>query len=100
MCNYVDIKTGNCNINKKICPYVYFCNKIKSYKPNKAMPINCKIKQVNEIPKGFYKVCFERKGNLYISINGHIEIIPNPFNEIPLYVKAIKLKNGKWKIKI
>ena len=63
------------------------------------MPTNCKVKQQQEIPEGYYKVCFEKKGNLYIDFNGHIEIIPNPFNEIPLYVKATKMKNNKWRLK-
>lgn len=99
MCNYVNIEDGKCKITKDICPYLYFCNKIKSYKPNASMPSNCKIKQNFEVPNGYYKVCFERKGKLYVSIDGHIEIIPNPFDTVPLYVKATKLKTGKWRLK-
>ena len=63
------------------------------------MPMNCKVKQQAEIPEGYYKVCFEKRGNLYIDFNGHIEIISNPFDIVPLYVKATKLKNGKWRLK-
>ena len=99
MCNYVNIEEGKCKITKHICPYLYFCNKTKSYKPNASMPSNCKIKQNFELPNGCYKVCFERKGKLYVSIDGHIEIIPNPFDTVPLYVKATKLKTGKWRLK-
>ena len=99
MCNYVNIEEGKCKITKNICPYLYFCNKTKSYKPNASMPSNCKIKQNFELPNGCYKVCFERKGKLYVSIDGHIEIIPNPFDTVPLYVKATKLKTGKWRLK-
>lgn len=99
MCNYVNIEAGKCKITKNICPYLYFCNKTKSYKPNASMPSNCKIKQNFEVPNGCYKVCFERKGKLYVSIDGHIEIIPNPFDTVPLYVKATKLKTGKWRLK-
>lgn len=99
MCNYVNIEEGKCKITKNICPYLYFCNKTKSYKPNAFMPSNCKIKQNFEVPNGCYKVCFERKGKLYVSIDGHIEIIPNPFDTVPLYVKATKLKTGKWRLK-
>ena len=99
MCNYVNIEEGKCKITKNICPYLYFCNKTKSYKPNASMPSNCKLKQNFELPNGCYKVCFERKGKLYVSIDGHIEIIPNPFDTVPLYVKATKLKTGKWRLK-
>lgn len=99
MCNYVVIEEGKCKITKDICPYLYFCNKIKSYKPNSSIPLNCKVKQNFEIPNGYYKVCFEKKGDLYININGNVEIVQNPFDTIPPYVKATKLKNGKWKLK-
>lgn len=84
---------------QKNCPYMYYCNKEKRWKPMNNMPLNCKVKQIKSIPNGFYKVCFEKRGNLYIDFNGHIEIIPNPFDEVPLYVKATKLKTGKWKLK-
>ena len=63
------------------------------------MPENCKVKKDIEAPEGYYKVCFEKRGNLYVDMNGHVEIIPNPFDEVPIYVKAYKLKNGNWKIK-
>ena len=63
MCNYVNIEEDKCKITKNICPYLYFCNKTKSYKPNASMPSNCKIKQNFEVPNGCYKVCFERKGS-------------------------------------
>lgn len=63
------------------------------------MPTNCKVKKQQEIPEGYYRVCFEKRGNLYIDYNGHIEIIHNPFDSIPLFVKVIKLKSGKWRLK-
>ena len=63
------------------------------------MPENCKVKQNLEAPEGYYKVCFEKRGNLYVDMNGHVEIIKNPFNKVPTYVKAIKLKNGNWRLK-
>ena len=46
-----------------------------------------------------YQVCFERRGKLYIDVNGVIEIIQNPYDFTPLYVKMNKLKSGVWKIK-
>lgn len=63
------------------------------------MPENCKVKKKVATPDGYYKVCFEKRGRLYIDMNGHVEIIPNPFDDVPLYVKATKLKNGTWKLK-
>lgn len=99
MCEYSNLSNGQCDVTKQICPYLYFCNKKQIYKENSAMPLNCKIKEKVEIPKGYYKVCFERKGRLYIDVNNIIEIIENPYDFQPNYVKMAKLKNGKWKIK-
>lgn len=63
------------------------------------MPNVCKVKQRADIPEGYYKVCFAKRGNLYVNIDGVIRIIPNPFDEVPQFVKATKLKNGAWKVK-
>ena len=49
------------------------------------MPINCKVKENAEAPEGYYKVCFEKRGNLYIDVNGHIEIVKNPFDNVPFW---------------
>ena len=78
---------------------MYFCYKSNSWKPSKTMPLDCKIKQTAAIPKGYYYVRMERKGYLYIDIDGITYKILNPFDEIPLYVKATKLKNGRWRLK-
>lgn len=99
MCEYIDFLTGLCKIKNTNCPFVYFCTKAQKYKVLNSIPKNCKIKQDIKIPKGSYKVCFERKGKLYIDINGNIEIVPNPFEDVPLYVKAYKLKDGSWRLK-
>lgn len=99
MCEYSDIKNGQCEIIKDICPYLYFCNKKQTYKENLAMPTNCKIKQNVLIPKGYYKVCFERRGKLYIQVGDFVEIVPNPYDFVPVFVKMNKLKSGIWKIR-
>ena len=96
MCQY--LKENQCSLLNNVCPWSYYCNKDETWKFKKEGEY-CKIKLNADIPKGYYKVCFERKGNLYISINNQIQVIPNPFNEIPLYVKVYKLKNGQWKLK-
>lgn len=97
MCNYV--QNNQCRITKNNCPYMYYCNKAKSWIPLKNMPTNCKVKENFEIPKGYYKVRMERKGYLYIDIDNQTFKILNPFDEVPLYVKATKLKNGNWRLK-
>lgn len=99
MCEYISLANGKCYITKEQCPYAYFCNKIQSYKILQSMPKNCKQKQLANIPSNSYQVCFERNGKLYIDVEGFIEIIKNPFDYTPLFVKMTKLKSGKWKIK-
>ena len=98
MCNYI-VDNNQCSILNNNCPYVYFCTKKNKWIPTSTMPNNCKVKQNVEPPNGYHRVCFEKKGNLYVDFNGHIEIIPNPFDTVPLYVKAIKFKNGNWRLK-
>lgn len=98
MCNYIQDK-NKCSILNKQCPYVYFCNKKKEWMGMNNMLMNCKIKVQAEIPDGYYRVCFEKRGNLYVDYNGHIEVIPNPFYNVPLFVNAVKMKNGKWRLK-
>lgn len=96
MCQY--LKENQCSLLKNNCPWSYYCNKENKWK-FKNEGVSCKVKLNAEVPKGYYKVCFERKGNLYISINNQIQVIPNPFDEVPLYVKAYRLKNGQWKLR-
>ena len=97
LCNYVE--GNNCSLTGKICPYVYFCTRKNVWLPLKSMPNNCKVKENLTIPRGYYKVCFERHHNLYINMNGKIEIIPNPYEDTPIFVKVTKTKAGQWRIK-
>lgn len=97
MCSF--IKDNNqCKITNTQCPFIYYCIKKQIWKPLNGME-NCKVKNQNNIPKGYYKVCFERHGNLYIDIDNVIKIVPNPFETVPLFVKLIVYKNGKIKLK-
>lgn len=96
MCQYLN--ENYCSIMKDNCPWSYYCNKENKWK-FKNEGKSCKVKANANIPKGYYKVYFERKGNLYVSINNQIQVIPNPFEDTPLYVKAFKLKNGQWRLK-
>ena len=97
MCNQANLSNGLCKINKEICPFLYYCSKIHSYKELRTMPSKCKVLEQFEMPEGFYKVSYENNGNLYVEVNGYIEIIANPYDYIPLYVKLFKIESD-WKI--
>ena len=96
---YEYVKGNQCLISKENCPFVYWCDKIHAYKPSSSMPENCKIKEKLQIPKGYSKVRFERKGYLYVDVNDQTIQIKNPFDDIPLYVKVTKSKDGNWRIR-
>lgn len=92
MCNYV--KENKCLITNQVCPYVYYCDKTRGYKPSSNMPQDCKVKQTAEIPDGYCRVRDVRKDYLYIDY-GEITIkVKNPFSFVPQYVKVIKTKAG------
>lgn len=97
MCEYV--KENKCGITQEICPYMYYCDKIQSYRASKYMPTECKIKQKIEAPKGYYKVRQERKGFLYIDYKEYTIKVKNPFDHIPPYVKVRQTKEGEYKLR-
>lgn len=96
MCEYVS--DNQCRILHEPCPYVYYCTKAQGYRPSKNMPTDCNIKSKIDTPKGYYKVMQERKGYLYINYKGDGIQVPNPFDEVPLYVKVRKSKNGQFTV--
>lgn len=98
MCEYSNFENGQCKIDNTICPFIYLCSKCNCYRANKAMPTSCKKKEIKELPKNCYKVCFEKNGNLYIQVDDNIVILPSPFENTPLYVKLFKRKD-KWIIR-
>lgn len=63
------------------------------------MPQKCKVADKAEVPKGYYKVREERKGYLYVDINDRTYKILNPFDDVPLFVKATIYKNGKIRLR-
>lgn len=97
MCEYV--RENQCIVTREVCPYVYYCDKIRAYRPSTSMPQNCKIKEKLEIPKGYCKVRDERKGWLYVDYEDITIKVKNPFDYIPLYVRVRKLKNGEYKLR-
>ena len=96
MCNY--LHNNQCTIIKSICPWAYYCNK-KSQWLFKSEGSECKVLKNQSKPDGYFCVRFEKHGYLYVDMEDHVEVIQNPFDEVPLYVKASKMKNGKWRLK-
>lgn len=100
MCEYLQLnQKGLCSITQSQCPYVYYCSRHNRYRPQSVFPKNCKVAEQVTIPEGYYKVALCRHGNLYVDYNGHIEIVKNPFDEVPKYVKLTKQKNGNWRVR-
>lgn len=97
MCEF--LRQNKCDITKKICPYTYFCDRLKIWKPSKNMPEDCKVKLRNAVPSGYSLVRFERKGFLYIDIDGQTRVIKNPFDYVPKYVRVVTNKVGKIRLK-
>lgn len=99
MCIYTDKSVGKCLKTNSQCPYLYFCTKHNRWKELKNFPEVCKIVEQENIKKGFYKVCFEKRGNLYVEVDGYIRIVANPYDTTPQYVKVYKTKTGEWKVR-
>ena len=97
MCQYAEL--NKCSITNNDCPFMYFCAKVNDWRPMNSMPKKCKVQDSIEPPKGWYKVRMERKGKLYIDVNEQTIKIDNSLGFVPVLVKLIKLKSGKWKIK-
>lgn len=97
MCKYLKLETATCDITKEHCPFTYFCNRTMKYVFSNSD--SCKVIKNMAIPKGFYEVKFQRHDNLYVEIDGFIEIIENSLDFVPGYVKLNKTKAGKWRIK-
>lgn len=72
-----------------------------TWKESKNMPEKCNLQEKLDVPRGYYKVVFEKKGYLYVNMNNNIYIVKNifPLDKIPDYVKLSKNKQGKWYVK-
>lgn len=97
MCDYREL--NQCKITNDVCPWVYWCDKVRAWKELSKTPKECKITEKAELPKGYYRVAFEKRGFLYVRIENGLIKIKNPYDEIPIMVKAYKTKNGEWKIR-
>lgn len=97
MCDYAE--ANKCKISGDICPWRYLCPQTGDWRDNKYMPDDCKIKRQADVPAGYYRVREERKGWLYIDVDNYTIRVKNPFDHIPLYVRARKLKSGEYKIR-
>lgn len=99
MCEYIDLQNGQCSIINSQCPYMYFCTKRNAWRNTKYMTDNCNIKKKAMVPKGYYRVRFERRGYLYVDFGDKTVAIKNPFEDVPEFVKVSKLKNGTYRLK-
>lgn len=97
MCDLV-VNGNQCSATNEICPYMYYCNTYRTWKPSKNMPDKCNVRRKAKAPEGFSPVRMVRKGKLYIDIDDQTYIFDNPFDYIPDYVKVYKTKTG-WKIR-
>ncbi len=95
MCEFIE--ENKCKINQSPCPWVYWCDKVQGWRPNKYMPEKCNMKKITK-HNGKYKVRDSRKGFLYVDIEDTTYKIENPFDFIPDYVDVQK-RNGVYKIK-
>lgn len=87
-----------CNLTKNNCPWVYWCGRIADYKERDGSENYCKYRKEEIVPVGYNKVQFEKRGELYITINNQTIKLPNPYDYVPKYVKLYQSK-GNWKIK-
>ena len=99
MCEYVDLKNGQCSVLNSQCPYMYFCTKKDIWKNTKYMTDNCNIKKKAKVPKGYCRVQFERRGYLYVDLGDTTVAIKNPFKDVPEFVKVSKSKNCEYRLK-
>lgn len=96
MCDYRD--NNICNITHSVCPWVYWCDKVNTWKELSKKPNRCKVIDNAPLPDGYYKVEFERKGYLYVYVDEEVIKIKNIFNYMPNMVKLYKCEN-EWKIR-
>ena len=97
MCEYVD--NNVCQITQSVCPWRYLCPDTGTWRDNKYIPANCKVKQQIDAPTGYCRVREERKGWLYIDLGEQTIRVKNPFDHTPLYVRVKQLKSGEYKIR-
>ena len=94
LCKFLNMGNGICSLLNNKCPFVYFCSKKGQWKPINNFPAKCKL--INQYENSvlakdnFYKICFEKRGKLYINYKDTIIIVKNPFDFTPSYVKIYK----------
>lgn len=96
MCEFAE--ENKCVITNNVCPFIYWCDKLQTWRANKYMPTNCKTKTNTVRHKGKYRVRECRKGYLYVDIDDRTYKILNPFDFVPDYVDVQK-RGGEYQIK-
>ena len=97
MCDYVDNIV--CQITQYVSSWRYLWPDTGTWRDNKYMPDDCKVKRDAAVPKGYKRVREERKGWLYIDLGEQTIRVKNPFDHTPLYVRVKQLKSGEYKIR-
>lgn len=92
MCKYRE--NNNCKATGNICPWAQWCGKLSVWKERAGSEKYCKYRKSEPTPDGYYKVEFEKRGFLYINFQNEVIKVPNPFNDIPKFVKVKQLKNS------
>ena len=82
-----------------MCPWRYRWPDTGTWRDNKDIPEDCKVKRDAAVPKGYKRVREERKGWLYIDLGEQTIRVKNPFDHTPLYVRVKQLKSGEYKIR-
>lgn len=97
MCNYREL--NQCKITNEVCPWVYWCNKIATWKELPKTPNVCKVSTTAKLPKGYYEVAFEKNGYLYVRVENQTVKVLNVYENVPIMVKMYKTKNNEWKLR-
>ena len=97
MCSYR--KEDKCTVNNEKCPWVYWCDKVNTWKELSKTPKKCKVAENVEIPNGCNKVLFGRRQHLYVLVGDQAIRFVNPFDYIPRYVELYETEDG-LKIKV
>ena len=96
---YKNRNEGNqCKAMNYEWPFVYYWGRIQAYKELERAKLGCKYMNEVEIPEGYKRVEYERHGYLYVDMGNEVIKIPNPFEDIPQFVKVSKTKTG-YKVK-
>lgn len=101
ICQYCEIGDyfGTCKCVKEnsICPFMRRCNVEKRWLPLNTMEgcrIRTEVEKVDMVD-GKYHVIFEKRGQLYVDVEGMVVVANNPFDATPEKVDVTQV-DGKY----